>query len=142
MLVDEFGIVGCYHYGRVGAYVVGYFFVFGIVFVDFFFAGFPFAANGIGGARFVEFAGDPETVHAILHAVLLVGTEIAFGVAEVIDGIEQIGFATAIGAGDTGDLSGKIVDGGGIIAKLYQRYFIYSDQRSIGNKKFYKFAQT
>jgi hypothetical protein len=25
---------------------------------------------------------------------------------------------------------------------LYQRYFIYSDQRSIGNKKFYKFAQT
>jgi hypothetical protein len=24
---------------------------------------------------------------------------------------------------------------------LYQRYFIYSDQRSIGNKKFYKFAQ-
>ena len=50
MLVDEFGIVGGYHYGRVGAYMVRYFFVFGIVFEDFFFAGFPFAANSIGGA--------------------------------------------------------------------------------------------
>lgn len=89
----------------------------------------------------MKFARYSEAIHAILYAVLLVGTEVAFGVAEVIDGIEQIGFATAIGAGDTGDLSRKIVDGGGIIAKLYQRYFIYSDQRSIGNKKFYKFAQ-
>ena len=85
MLIDEFGIVGGYHYGRVGAYVVGYFFVFGIVFENFFFAGFPFAANSISYTRFLKFARYPEPVHAILHAVLLVGAEVAFGVAQVID---------------------------------------------------------
>ena len=51
----------------------------------------------------LEAAGNPEALHACLHAVLLIGSEVALGIAEVIHRIEQIGFATAVCTRNTGN---------------------------------------
>ena len=104
------------------------FFVFYIVVIYLFFAVFPLAAYGFLAAIAIKNACDPEAVEAILNIVLLVGAEIAFSVAQVVNCIQKIGFTTAIGPGNTGHRGLKVERRRRIVAELEKSYFIYSVQ--------------
>src|SRR5580658_10462503 len=98
--------------------MINYFFVFSIVFIYFFFACLPFATDYFFLVLTYKFTRYPEAIHAVLHAVLLVSAEVALGVAQVIDGIQQVGFATAIRPRDAGNGSRKTECRGRIITEL------------------------
>ena len=87
--------------------MIGYLFIFHIIPVYFFFTCFPFAADYFVLAQPGKAPRDPEAVCARLNAVLLVGSKVALGVAQVIYSVQQVGFSAAVGPRDAGDRGGK-----------------------------------
>jgi len=87
--------------------MISYFLIFYIVFIYFFFACLPFAADAFLFVPSAEFTRHPEAVHSILNAILLVGAKVALSVAQIINSVKQVGFAAAIRSGNTGHRRGK-----------------------------------
>ena len=56
-----------------------------------------------GVSFFFETAFDTESGRAFVNAKLILPGKIAFGEAEVINGVEQVGFSNAIAAANTYD---------------------------------------
>jgi hypothetical protein len=54
-------------------------------------------------AVFEKVAGEPESVGVILGILGFVAGKIAFGEAEIVYRVQQVGFSDAIGAGDAND---------------------------------------
>src|SRR4051812_22946219 len=100
--VNQLHIVGGYHYSGIAAYMVGNPFILHPVGDYLFFALLPLAANGLGSPVPVKGALYPEAIKPFLDAVLLVSAEIALGITEVINGVQQVGLAAAIWPCNTG----------------------------------------
>jgi len=61
--------------------MIGDLFVFYVVIIYFFFACFPFTAYIFGFVQPRKAPGNTEAIEPVLHAVLLVGGEVALGIA-------------------------------------------------------------
>ncbi len=118
-IIYQFHIIGGYHYRGIFAYMVGGFVIFGTISGYFFFTLFPFAGNYFISLPPVKLPLYPEAIQALLHAVLLVRAEVTLCITEVVHGIEQVGFATAVGACNTGYRAIETEPAGAIVAKLY-----------------------
>ena len=107
--VYQFRIIRGDHHSRINAYMIGYFFIFDLIFIYFFFSCFPFAANYFIPAIPCKNTGYPKAIKTVLYAVLLVRTKVTLCIAQVVDRIEQVGLTTAIGPCNTGDRGGKLM---------------------------------
>jgi hypothetical protein len=109
-------------------YVLGKFFVRLIIYKKFFFAGLSQDTNCF--FRFIpklKIAFQPEAAVPLQNIVTINPGKIAFGEAEIVNGIEQIGFANPIAAGDTNDPLSKLEGPAIIILELGQQQFIQSE---------------
>ena len=98
--IYEGHIVRRNHHGGIAAYMVGNAIVWHAAGCHFLFTPLPlYSDDGI-----LKSALDAKAIRAIFHAVLLLCGEVAFGVAEVINSIEQGSLAAAVGAGDAGNI--------------------------------------
>ena len=109
--------------------MIRYLLVFGVVLLYFFFSSLPFTADHFFFAITGKFTRHPKPIHAVLHAVLLVGAKVALGIAQVVHGIQQVGLATAICPCNTRYRGRKTEPRRRIITKLDKRYFINTAQR-------------
>lgn len=90
-----------------------------------FLPGLPATSDGFAAVLFKK-TFNPEAIRTRLGIQLLGVGEITFGIAEVIDRIQQVGFTTAVRACNTGDGSIKLEGGKRVIAKL--------DERNLGKR--------
>ncbi len=136
-VVNEFDIVGRDHHGGVLADVFGYFFIRRLVVLDTFLAFPPQAGNlFLQACHTFEAARYPEPLCTFLNIIELAALEIAFGVTEIINGIEQVGLTGPVQTGNTRYRAFKSKGPVSEITKLGKRYFLQVRQvyYSIGMK--------
>jgi hypothetical protein len=116
--VYQLYIIWRYHYGGITTNMVRDLLIFHIVLKYLLFAVLPFAAYGFLLITPGKVACYPETIQAMLYTVLLVGAEVALGIAQIIDSIQQIGLSAAVCPGNAGYRRIEIKTGRGVISIL------------------------
>lgn len=120
---DDFGIVGGDDHRRKLPDMPGEAVVLLVVEGHFLFPVFNGADNFSRLSLFLEIAFQPEAVGLVLGVLAFVAGKVTAGEAEVVDGVQQVGFAGAVSAGDAYHplVEPKVLPG--IIFKLGERYF-------------------
>lgn len=83
-----------------------------------FFTVFQGADNAVRLPVAFQLPVQPESVGLVLGILPLVAAKVAFGEAQVINGIQQVGFAAAITAGNTHNALFKGIGGMRIVLEL------------------------
>ncbi len=120
---DKGGIVRSDNHAGVAAYMLWKFIIRLIIYQEFLFACFPQNANRLFWF-FLQFkiSFDSKAASALLHTTGICPGEVAFGKAEVVNSIQQVGFANAIIATNAHYPVAEIKCLVRVVFKLKQRY--------------------
>ena len=120
---NDLNVIRCNNDTGEAADMPGKFFIGLPIYREFFFAVLPQDAdNGSGLAFFFEMSFYAEACRAFLYILLIGFGEIAFGKAEIVDRVQQVGLPHPVVAGNADDPFPELETGLAIVLELNERY--------------------